>query len=468
MLKWIAYIPSVYRLWIDWYDVMISLLLNILWFMVECGNYMYVVNIVIIIFKYRLDCSLFLPIERKQICVSMYGLCCFPDFSCSFLNLLQFFSKNFFERCRRTCALSHFFPKAVCWYGQVDICHLIKMKIDNTNHPISTTTLSQWPNQMIMDGLLPTIFGLFISFILLYHFCCNSNQKYIKQIRYIGIGYMITFTLNCFLGLVWFINIRYNQTDVNEYHEYGFNLCIVIIQNLSYILNICLFYMLLLSRIYFTFKDTIYECNKYLLRFYASLILILLVSFPTLTVIIPLSCNLDFQSDKQLFYDAIGLSTLGAIDLFFNLSIIYIFVKNLYRLMLSQISGDRVAIIDNAASISINGYDQIMLQRNMTLIQLMTKHTILGIFAIFAAEFCYVLMIINWKMDKHGHDLLALIMEHLFNLSYCTVILCVFLSYSFSKRWYQCCCKYCDACCLSLCIKMTNTSHVGINTGFDM
>ena len=319
--------------------------------------------------------------------------------------------------------------------------------------------------------------GVFLLLSTINFWFINREMNIIMSIR-------IYSTLHLIFYIVYWIGSAFTIDAVNLEWKIWRQ-----IRFISYIIAADLFYCIILARLWYSFRDTMFKLSKCtLICYYISLFI-----FSSLLYIYYYFRTFD-RENKEIQYSAF-LFAASAVNLCIGYSCIYLFVKKLYKLAIQQkqsinwlITGDFEVVggghsnLDdlnlhslrcesdnemtmddspqytytkkpNMSSYSIaNIIDEVeVTPRQISLLRAIVKNTILLSIAItiFQTPFAFVGTYHQFDVYNENFSLIAWFLN-LFSI--CIEVICIYMTFQFNVRCYLGICGICDNCCFK-CLK---------------
>ncbi len=291
---------------------------------------------------------------------------------------------------------------------------------------------SDWVFMSLATVPLTLQITLFIS--LLKAFYCNKDQTFNNAYKCSTIGiFIFSIMLN---AIAMIIAIMYGMSE--EQNPTKLLYILHIVGWISIFGASILTYLFLLFRVYFTFKESMYEikkCTIYLHSTNIASMSLLLVSF---------------LGTYTEWFDFILFSLwLTSLSIGYT-HLLYLFNHNLFLLVLSQ----RQTIINDEKNIELN-------QRQINLLCTIRKHTILGFFMVLSS-LTYLAAngpSIN-SLDKINSapwikDGVMYLVASINFISLNTSPFLVYLGFNMNRKLYSKLCSFCDKKCKNICIRLT-------------
>ena len=211
------------------------------------------------------------------------------------------------------------------------------------------------------------------------------------------------------------------------------------------------FYLVLMERLYAVYVDTIYQYNK--------CTFVLLSIFAVIIEIWHFCIHTGFDyfynfSDKM---DGIFISIFIALNILFGMTLIFLFIRNLLSLVVSQRTSISITTLKTKSKGSMERlrnkeFESSLDLRRVNMINMITKNCILCIAAVIFRN----IGVIGFSMT-HGHDDLPgisnaiFILLMMYNISLIFELLCLYMTFRFVDHWYQIICgkmhKWVFRCC---------------------
>ena len=197
------------------------------------------------------------------------------------------------------------------------------------------------------------------------------------------------------------------------------------------------FWLLSIVRLRNTFRDTIYEVNKYILYiFYITLSILISVEICLSIAIIGFENVEDRRYEQSII--SYSIYTIAAINVIFSAILLREFSTKLFHLIIAQ----RTSIHIFKLNIVTNDID--FNDRQKKLLSTMVRQKVLGIQQIWAASFFTVICAIWWPLL--WTDKMPLLMLNNFWWIYQAI--CMYLLFGSNISLYNIFCKCLDHCCL--------------------
>eukprot|EP01084_Bolivina_argentea_P086168 155749_1 len=284
--------------------------------------------------------------------------------------------------------------------------------------------------------ILSAVMIITISFILIktcYKLFKQNNSDTVTQnkitlcVKFMTVTQMMSY-LFCYI--FWMICLCLNQ-------EIIFN----ILQYLMFCTGWILFYVFILHQLYFTFKDSVYKMSKTFIYFHIFITISIPVWYCTITLM------------DEMFGDSINVylsvCAVGLIIIFTGLlTLIVSFNRKLFYCYINLESHGE----SNNIQIS--------------LISLITKHTLLGSIRICIATIFVLTVCILNSLDKEPADLSWIIYEWFLALFIVINLLCVYFGFKVNQQEYN---RYCGIChsTMILCCKWFAYKQINYYQRFD-
>ena len=289
--------------------------------------------------------------------------------------------------------------------------------------------------------------------LLINHLCClhNKSKNAKRPIKYItrsiSIGSIVCIVSGIIASSLTFIHTGYFFiTDIDMFYSPTLFIITPISEAFYYIECISL-YVVVFSRVYYTFKDGIHALNKFTIFIVSSLIILTSLGMM-------LNCALLYLMTKSPnFYDIQNITATFFITTDFILSIVMLtlFVYKLQK------------VIVLSARYELNTNDDIKFNRHQSkLISVITKNTVLSSTAIVWNQMYFASYIIGGYFgnvhanDKELVSIYWLIFSNpliVFVTTLDAVIL--YLNFGFNVDKYYKICSFCDRTCYQCCMKLT-------------
>lgn len=277
----------------------------------------------------------------------------------------------------------------------------------------------------LLIGILSILLQIPLFISLLKQFYCNKQQEIERSYKWSVICIFIFSIICSITGIKTAIflipdTIHLTAISINEWISF-----IAISAESLFI------YSFLLFRIYYTFKQSIYEMQRFIIYLHTINIALIFLSL-ILTI---------FSGYALLLW--IILLTIGYIHL------LYLFNDNLFVLMLSQ------------KDTMLNEYKTSELsERQINILSTIRKHTILGVFIVVSNLLLigvYLLLFVIPMMtltDTMTYVVLCIV--NFIAYIFITVApLCIYLGFQKNQKLYLKICGVCDGKCKDLCIRFT-------------
>eukprot|EP01084_Bolivina_argentea_P228621 386098_1 len=310
--------------------------------------------------------------------------------------------------------------------------------------------------------------------LCIYHFCISTtiltNEISVLQFLiglYVGFWTLKYLFATTYVGLLYYDEINNNEQDIIQFTQ---RICGGIATKLLYVI--------IIIRVYYTFKDTIYKLDLNVFFIYFSL---LFVSW-----IIDLIADIYVVILKyhifNLFY---GLQSI--MELTLGIVFIYQFNHRLFQLICSQSSYDfhygsarnnngtthtpyttsTVANKNNNVISDMMHKDSLILNpKQISFLHIITKNTLLATTAIIS----YDIFIITCSiLELHPYDITNLMVPLHFIQIFATFIemLCIYLTFNWSENTYNICCKYCHKHCQKCCRQIAKNKIKGKHSRYE-
>ena len=266
-------------------------------------------------------------------------------------------------------------------------------------------------NRMIRDGSL-VIYSLIFLIMIIFKFYCIVNDSKIKRVQIVSITYIFCIFMGFSFRLIEFITQQILLS-------LGFYLFVQI--------GMTCLYILVLMRLYHTFKDTQYKLSKCSLTMHP----ILLIISNILTIIASIVDYLDMYP-----YNFIALSLASFLYMFGMSHLSYHFSHSLFLFVLN---------IDENKSGTLG-------LRQQRYIKTIVKQTILANWINFAG-FLFAIAFVGLSLIDPNRKsvLLVMIRSQIMAISNFIIILCTYLSFTVNGKLYRKICGCCHSQCYKLC-----------------
>eukprot|EP01084_Bolivina_argentea_P073606 133562_1 len=153
-----------------------------------------------------------------------------------------------------------------------------------------------------------------VMFCILFGYSFKKNQNVLPVMKWITISYISFYTLRYLeTDIYWMIKIEYNSSSLHQMDE--------IIGSIGFLVAHQLFYVLMLTRLYYAFVESVFKLPQYALF----LFIFGLISMVTIDSIYL------FTSYKKLIF----LSILVILDLILGIFLIWSFIQRLFILVVT-------------------------------------------------------------------------------------------------------------------------------------
>ena len=211
------------------------------------------------------------------------------------------------------------------------------------------------------------------------------------------------------------------------------------------------FNILITLRLYFTFSHSVYQLKNKTLYLIISFIIIL-----SMIHIISLLMQCLYFIHFNPFIIMILTIINSSLNCVLEITIITIFIHKLFLLTVSLNSFTENGNNDNNDSNgnreSVNNLDN----KQLSLLTTITKQSLLNILAISLQFIKNIILIIDMKVSALNHSLdveYHYIVHEVRWTIVSLIILCIFMTYSFSSKLYYLLCGKCHKCCYKCCWK---------------
>eukprot|EP01084_Bolivina_argentea_P276904 472586_1 len=274
---------------------------------------------------------------------------------------------------------------------------------------------------------------IFVLILLLYKLFCVAGN--IDMIQYTIIPYVaiIQFISFIFSYICWIIQLTVFEKDENTVMYYF----VSAVMYLNWTLGWVLIYIFMVTRLYYTYKESIYKMSKYSLVFHTIIMIIIPVWYIALTIIDHTGDNGNNEFNQYFSAVVIGFPIIfvGLVRL------IYQFNRKLYLLILSQ--KQTIVTEEDIQEMELS-------PRQVSTLSTMTKHVLLGsIILTFFALFLSIIPIITF-IDMRL-EIAYILYEWFLALLVVVNTICVYLGFSINKKEYDVCCDLCHWKCRKLC-----------------
>eukprot|EP01084_Bolivina_argentea_P153351 267397_1 len=308
-----------------------------------------------------------------------------------------------------------------------------------------------------------SIFTIFLLILLIFQLCCSKeSQTILRFYRYITIISSLSIGLCIVLDLahiVW----CFSMDDVLISRTYSI---VIILSDILYYIGDIALYVLLISRVYFTFHDTVYAITKPTIALFAMLISIFTLAaiyFCFIIFCFMIGIIKDLSAEAQ--YNEPVAIILDISDLLLNVSLIALFLFKLKQLTASIYDIDNPEL--HSSFLSDNGESKkVSIQINSKqsrLIMLISKHTVLGSLVVVANQFWWIgYIVVNdiWhKSSLNQYSGLIYVMRGIENF---INILVMYLSLKINNFIYNKLCFICDHCCYQCVVQDTKQTVAAI------
>eukprot|EP01084_Bolivina_argentea_P177037 306229_1 len=245
---------------------------------------------------------------------------------------------------------------------------------------------------------------------------------------------------------------------------------IIVASDVFYYIGDLALYILLISRIHYTFQNTLYAVRKCTLTFFAVLICVSALCAAHYCIVIVVIKD----EDQVIQYNIPAVTTLEITDLILNMSLIVLFIWKLKQLatFIHDIENSNELSIQTTSPMhpsSIFTESEKHSKRKITakaslqinnkqnnLIILITKHTVLGSIVVVTNQ-CYWIgyMIVSYLLhaeESDGHVAFVYgirVFENFMN------VLVLYLALTINRKYYRNLCFFCDNCCYKCILKET-------------
>ena len=304
-----------------------------------------------------------------------------------------------------------------------------------------TMSTSCFPDAISLVGIVPALFCLiiviYISVISIKQLRSHSMHTHIK----------VTYFITCALSIIAFTAFLMSTVVCPG----TFRDILFTVGNLGYIgVGECVLAMLLL-RLYFTFKDSIFEISEYQ-KWICIISYSMFLSIATTTLIIAIFVSPAPGIDAVRF-----IGTILTMIIYFGLSIygMILFAQKMYQLVKMRQSSIYNQSSDDENEIEFNEQQKQLLYTTTKYLTLLTLSMVLTWINLSGALISYAIS---------PNDYTASLILYIFgvlvtSIDFVIIIICLYLQYPFSKKYYDKYCKCFANCCTWIMMKKLTRSY---------
>eukprot|EP01084_Bolivina_argentea_P109387 195537_1 len=295
-------------------------------------------------------------------------------------------------------------------------------------------------NQLCLNSIL-LLLWIIVFVMLVYQLCYKENQipntTKIPTFLFIisGIFSWISWT---FFMISQQFNIMISSLLIH-----------IIMENIFYYLS---FYLFILSRLKVSFHGSVHEVSN---KFFIFMISLAVISLLLRTgSYLYYSISYDNISKVDLFIINVCYYQYLAVDIFIRISVIYLFNKKLFDLIIKQ--REDLTQFDDKESM-ITAISSELNNRQTVLLRSITKHTLL-ICIVILSNISYDAWLEIQSLHTHDYvNIGDLITDYFFFGMIVLQLICVYLEFTFANKWYNKCCGYkhvlCQQCCRKIALR---------------
>eukprot|EP01084_Bolivina_argentea_P111463 198847_1 len=281
------------------------------------------------------------------------------------------------------------------------------------------TKLSNVNTQYIILSMILVMIILCIVVKSVYQLFCvkDTSIRMLLSVKLIAIGQMIAFLMCYFFWIIWLL------TDYILFN---------ILQYLMFAIGWILFYLFMVRKLYFTFKDSMYKMSKKHICAHVFITITIPIWYSSITIL-----NQIFTGAIELY---LWLSALGLIIIFVALLLLIIsFNRNLFLCYVNHTG---------------------LNSQKTSILSVITKQTLLGSINISVGVFfIFAICILNF-LSKEPKDLSWILYEWFLGSLIIINLLCVYFGFKMNENEYH---KICGCCHSKLMIFCRNVANREIN-----
>eukprot|EP01084_Bolivina_argentea_P019155 35621_1 len=318
----------------------------------------------------------------------------------------------------------------------------------------------------------------------------------IKSVQYLSILSLLSFTIcaGSQLLIIESLDRDLNLPDNSYYEE-----IICSINTFSWAFAQSLVYLLFITNLHHTFKNTSLFISKSMLIFLFTLVIIFFILNITWMILFLLYYNATIHQYNFGWLATVIVSVTELIDLIVSIILVYIFVNRLFMLFVinneqsivyrqnknksipysiqkiendswnsSLISDKLTPNAQNSLTCIAEDDEKSIAKRSESLniqqksiVYTASKYTILTSIAIVSTQLYLIsgvnngIAVMRYNASKLYYNDSFRIYVALLTIDCCINSLCVCLNFEFSKTWYNSLCFLCNSCCNVICIKIS-------------
>ena len=271
--------------------------------------------------------------------------------------------------------------------------------------------------------------------LLLKLFCFRNNEQ---QVR-------VQCWRKCIIVILFISSIAFNISALlmalNDLNMPTYTILVAMFRGTLYG-DTYLVYILLISRVYYTFHGTMYQVKKCTLV--SHMIIFLIVLGLNITFLVSTATVLTWVYYAWCILMMIGYGHL-----------LYLFNYNLFQLVLSQRQTVVMEENNDTPKVSLNG-------RQLNLLSTIRKHTLLGTFMVFSNFLIFSFYILQISVAS---VIFIYCNQASMFIFVATSPICIYLGFMQSRKSYQRCCYLCDKKCRTVChgLAMRRMNQLVIN-----
>eukprot|EP01084_Bolivina_argentea_P208999 356113_1 len=281
----------------------------------------------------------------------------------------------------------------------------------------------------------------------------QSNRTILKFYRIMTIHCMISYIFCCIADIC---HIALAKIQNQRLYEPHFHIVETVADIWFFTANISL-YILIIGRLYFTFKLSAYKLSQWIV-----IGLLFLISLQiTLTIIYCIGLFLDSKHNNYSFELGATISVEAVNDFIINTILLILFTTKLRKLIMtikmpqSNVSSpiERKHSIYTAALIIGHQMDTDIVKRRQMLLKVIARYTIISCWIIICNQLWVTCNMIFYLFTSHD-EITAVIMYLLRDFGATVIVLLLYLHFKFNWDTYFFLCRVCHNTCYQCCLQV--------------